>query len=97
MFTFCVAMKLLAYFLLFARLALADAMPYTTVDGSANGPLQERDDINATYSGEPPTARTGYVVVSLFCMMVLSLLLGMLYTCIYSREAIADCCDRGTI
>jgi hypothetical protein len=70
-------MRLLAYFLLLTRLVLVDAMPYPSTAGSVGEALGKRDDMHKTYSGESPTDRTIFVVISLFFTMILSLLLGM--------------------
>jgi hypothetical protein len=69
-------MRPLAYCLLLTQLVSVNAMPFSSVIGSVGGALPRRDDPHATYAGEQPTDRTVYVVISLFFMMVLSLLLG---------------------
>lgn len=89
-------MRLLTYLFLFDRLVSVDAMPYPNVVGSVGEILAKRDGVNKTYTGEPPAQRTAYVVISLFFMMVLSLLLGMSRV-MKLGTAIADDAGRGTI
>lgn len=70
-------MRLLGSSLLLSKLALVNGIPHPIVAGIMEGAaLQKRDDMNKNYIGEPPTERTIYVVISLFFMMILSLLLG---------------------
>jgi len=70
-------MRLSACLLLLTSFVAIDAMPHPPVAGSVVEALSARDDLHKKYTGEPPTDRTIFVVISLFFTMVLSLLLGM--------------------
>lgn len=90
-------MKPLTCLLLLSKLALVNGIPHPIVAGAMEEALQQRDDMNKNYSGEPPAERTIYVVVSLFFMMVLSLLLGMFRVSGPARIFFTNNLDRSTI